>query len=912
MAKGKRYRWGRPDVKREISSFLNQRIGNRITHQQLAEKLKTITGEKISRRAVNARINKAMKEKLEILPEERNDDSNIIHQEFNQESQSALFSYSNLPMEHRMILEQVVNSVDNLKNYFQLRSHRESSLDTEDIYKGNQFTIDSDPIDSRRKANVEQEFIEETESEAIRFELHLNQCLRNNVVTISAEKAGYYYQYRRINKVGNAEYYECKTCGKNGARATLRNGRFTVSESRQHNEKCLPIRSAKIIGKQADREARLDASQGVHPHIASERGFEKSWKANAEDEYPETFVQGGPLRKWYRNSMEHIEMGNIPPRFQNLKEQGDGKCVRWILQDEKELTIFSTDLQLETMAKSVLLCADATFRTSPKGTVQCLYIHGLVGEDEENAEWIVLLLAIMNAKNKANYEKVVKAIKENWQRLDVEPTFSRIHIDYEEGLQRAFNELKGENAVYGCQFHYCYAVKRKIQALGLMEIYSQQGIKEIWLYLRICMALSFLPDKDRAIFWKEYFKNAHRTLRPEEILESSWPLEKLQKFSDYIDQEWMTRPGKTWSNHGLRRTRNTNRAESYHRRLNYIEDRKPSMNKFLENRQVETARVQSRINKIRNSKFGRYKPRKKKYIMLDRRLEKLEKEFDEDIVKANDTLEHNKICCRYLYKVSYLNFEINKLSKKSVQLKYSAGRRVHKFKKHKSHPVKKEATRAKRENVNKKYVDVEVPRPETPDVIIDQTVSSIEVWPYHVPTEGFLRLKCSKLGLPFHRYVYGNIPNHPNIREGIPIVIDNARGDGSCGYRSLAHLLCGDQEEHLKVRQVLCEFIEGNSIPGYKELYPEGIREANKKKELPPNTSGVLDRTYWMTDADIVCAAVLLEVNILIFSRDTWMYFSPEFGSPYTRRFHAELPSLLIDNRSGIHFDPILQLGSHR
>lgn len=177
--------------------------------------------------------------------------------------------------------------------------------------------IDSDPIDSRRKANVEQEFIEETESEAIRFELHLNQCLRNNVVTISAEKAGYYYQYRRINKVGNAEYYECKTCGKNGARATLRNGRFTVSESRQHNEKCLPIRSAKIIGKQADREARLDASQGVHPHIASERGFEKSWKANAEDEYPETFVQGGPLRKWYRNSMEHIEMGNIPLRFQN-------------------------------------------------------------------------------------------------------------------------------------------------------------------------------------------------------------------------------------------------------------------------------------------------------------------------------------------------------------------------------------------------------------------------------------------------------------------------------------------------------------------------------------------------------------------------------------------------------------------
>lgn len=347
--------------------------------------------------------------------------------------------------------------------------------------------------------------------------------------------------------------------------------------------------------------------------------------------------------------------------------------------------------------------------------------------------------------------------------------FSRIHMDYEEGLQRAFNELKGENAVYGCQFHYCYAVKRKIQALGLMEIYSQQGIKEIWLYLRICMALSFLPDKDRAIFWKEYFKNAHRTLRPEEILESSWPLEKLQKFSDYIDQEWMTRPGKTWSNHGLRRTRNTNRAESYHRRLNYIEDRKPSMNKFLENRQVETARVQSR---------------KKKYIMLDRRLEKLEKEFDEDIVKANDTL----------------NFEINKLSKKSVQLKYSAGRRVHKFKKHKSHPVKKEATRAKRENVNKKYVDVEVPRPETPDVIIDQTVSSIEVWPYHVPTEGFLRLKCSKLGLPFHRYVYGNIPNHPNIREGIPIVIDNARGDGSCGYRSLAHLLCGDQEEHLDIK----------------------------------------------------------------------------------------------------------------
>lgn len=97
-------------------------------------------------------------------------------------------------------------------------------------------------------------------------------------------------------------------------------------------------------------------------------------------------------------------------------------------------------------------------------------------------------------------------------------------------------------------------------------------------------------------------------------------------------------------------------------------------------------------------------------------------------------------------------------------------------------------------------MEVEIRRSESPDIVIHESVLSTEVWPYRIPTEKFLKSMCSKLGLQFHKYVYRNIPSYSNIREGIPIVIDRADGDGSCGYRSLAHLLCGDQREHLDMK----------------------------------------------------------------------------------------------------------------
>ena len=51
------------------------------------------------------------------------------------------------------------------------------------------------------------------------------------------------------------------------------------------------------------------------------------------------------------------------------------------------------------------------------------------------------------------------------------------HTDFEYGLQKAFNELRDKEFVYGCFFHYCYCLRKYIQRIGLMKYYHKRKAK---------------------------------------------------------------------------------------------------------------------------------------------------------------------------------------------------------------------------------------------------------------------------------------------------------------------------------------------------------------------------------------------------------------------------------------------------
>uniref|UniRef100_A0A8W8NXN8 Uncharacterized protein n=1 Tax=Magallana gigas TaxID=29159 RepID=A0A8W8NXN8_MAGGI len=75
----------------------------------------------------------------------------------------------------------------------------------------------------------------------------------------------------------------------------------------------------------------------------------------------------------------------------------------------------------------------------------------------------------------------------------------------------------------GCTFHWCQAVRRHIQELGLAATYMKREATH--RYLKLIMALSFLPAPDISAAFQTLKERAKR--------------EPLQSLVNYIDRQWM-------------------------------------------------------------------------------------------------------------------------------------------------------------------------------------------------------------------------------------------------------------------------------------------------------------------------------------------------------------------------------------
>lgn len=66
-------------------------------------------------------------------------------------------------------------------------------------------------------------------------------------------------------------------------------------------------------------------------------------------------------------------------------------------------------------------------------------------------------------------------------------------IDFETGLINALRQEFPGAQIRGCYFHFCQAIFRKVQALGLHVTYREN--EEIRQQVRMLMAIAFLPDE---------------------------------------------------------------------------------------------------------------------------------------------------------------------------------------------------------------------------------------------------------------------------------------------------------------------------------------------------------------------------------------------------------------------------------
>ncbi|XP_048248894.1 uncharacterized protein LOC125378088 [Haliotis rufescens] len=134
--------------------------------------------------------------------------------------------------------------------------------------------------------------------------------------------------------------------------------------------------------------------------------------------------------------------------------------------------------------------------------------------------------------------------------------------------------------VKGCFFHYCRAIWRKVQDLGLAVAYREDP--EVCKWIRRAAGLPLLPKNKIQDSWVDAMDNTPDVPR-------------AVAFNDYIVTTWVDDgarfPLPLWNHHGTTGPRTNNNLEGFHNRLNRgLPHRHPNIYRFVEVvRKVEQA-----------------------------------------------------------------------------------------------------------------------------------------------------------------------------------------------------------------------------------------------------------------------------------------------------------------------------------
>lgn len=107
--------------------------------------------------------------------------------------------------------------------------------------------------------------------------------------------------------------------------------------------------------------------------------------------------------------------------------------------------------------------------------------------------------------------------------------------------------------VKGCNFHFSQAIWRKVQDLGLVELYKSDH--ETRRHVRMCAALSRIPVPAVEDGWCYIMESAPNS---------------VEDFNDYFVEQWLENPNlpvEIWNCCGERH-RTTNSLEGWHSKLN--------------------------------------------------------------------------------------------------------------------------------------------------------------------------------------------------------------------------------------------------------------------------------------------------------------------------------------------------------
>jgi hypothetical protein len=164
------------------------------------------------------------------------------------------------------------------------------------------------------------------------------------------------------------------------------------------------------------------------------------------------------------------------------------------------------------------------------------------------------------------FNAILTAIENRGLMLNLE----RVTIDFEAAVREAVVTTFPQVAVNGCHFHFCQAIYRKVQSLGLQQEYrgNTYGLRD---FTRQLGGLALVPLA---------------VVRPlfQQLRATTPPLAAVPLLVEYFQQQWIDScPPRLWNCYAIEGAKTNNYLEGFHNKLNScFQRRHPNIFIFVE------------------------------------------------------------------------------------------------------------------------------------------------------------------------------------------------------------------------------------------------------------------------------------------------------------------------------------------
>ncbi|CAF2126758.1 unnamed protein product [Rotaria magnacalcarata] len=234
---------------------------------------------------------------------------------------------------------------------------------------------------------------------------------------------------------------------------------------------------------------------------------------------------------------------------------------------------------------------------------------------------VPVVFRLLVGKKASTYKQIFNELKTIASRKGMNFSPAVIMSDFESALVSAVKSEFPSSQHKCCFFHFCQAIYRQMQTLGLQQYYGSD--ETFRLLCRKIMALALMP-LDKVLNGLEGIKNSAQNLFNSE----------MSKLLEYFEKNWRSNI-ELWNLFGFD-SRANNACEGYHNRVSSrLHRRHPNIWQLINFMKMEEKRVE-------NIRFqwsaGASRIKNKRTVALKKRIDTLYKRYSDYLINASDLL----------------------------------------------------------------------------------------------------------------------------------------------------------------------------------------------------------------------------------------------------------------------------------